>query len=793
MLLRNYLKTTLRSLLRGRVYTALNILGFAMGLACCLTIMLWVHWQWSFNRFNENLDNTYFLRRNEHHSKEIATYSAHAGPLATTLKAEFPEIKYAAALNYSSTAVSATVGGRVRSFRATGMNANEDVFRVFTLPFVQGGITPQFLKPSSILLSEELAIKLFGTTNVLGNVVKIDGEESRTVTAVYRNIPKTASLEGDYVTPLDDYITKHPNYRKWDNNTFRVFIQTTQPVSPAFTESLNAKLKPLLKRKADNEDEIFAQPMSEMYLYNKFENGVQAGGRIESVRLFVVIAVLVLLIACVNFMNLATARAARRGKEIGIRKVVGASRFALMGQVWSESVLTALLSLPLAILLVEAVLPALRTMMKVEIFVPYSQPLFYATMLGLVLLAGLISGLYPALMLSGMNTSSVLKGAVKSGRGALAFRRGLVVFEFTIAVAFICATTIVYRQMDFIKNANIGLNRENVLVMPSAMTRERYEAWKQELKGIAGVVSVGGADTSPLSVGSNTTGLKWRGKSDNETVAISILYVDYDFFSTMGITVKAGRGFSAQFPSDSSAFMFNEAAIKAMRFQQPLGERVTWGGNGDVGGPIIGVVNDFHHQPLRYELEPLVMMINYNPSQVFVRLAANNGEGLASTIEAVRKSFEKYQPEAAFDYSFMDEDFDKLYKTEVLTGRLALYFSLVAVVVCCLGLFGLAAFMAETRTKEIGIRKVLGASVASIVALLSRDFLILVLAAIAIATPLAYWAAGKWLQEFAYRTELSWWLFASSGVMAIVIAFATVASQAWRAAGANPVQSLRSE
>jgi len=787
----NYVKTTLRSMTRSKMYTLLNVSGFALGLACCLTIMLWVGWQWSFNRFNENLDSIYLLKRNEVESKAIITRPGQCGALASALKAEYPEILYVAPIKPMKNGLSASVGGRLRAFREEGVYATEDLFRMFSFPFVQGGISPNFLQPSSILLSESLAQKLFGTTQAMGKTLKLNGEAAYTVKGVFRDIPKNSTVSGEYVLPIEDFMAKNEWTKGWNNNFVPVYIQTRVPASLESTKALNDKLAPLLRRKRNDPDAnvIFAQPLRDVYLHGTFENGVQSGGRIETVRLFVVIAGLVMLIACVNFMNLATARATRRSKEIGIRKVVGASRVALMAQVLSESVITALMALPLALLLVELVLPSLRTMTKSEVTIPFTQPLFWAATLGLVVLAGLLAGLYPALMLSGFNTASVLKGTVKSGRGALTFRRGLVVFEFAIAVAFISATIMVYRQMDFIKNKNIGLNRENIISLYVKVSKESFAAWKHELKGIEGVVAVGGSNDTPIDIGSNTSGLEWRGKQPKEVLSVSILRVDEDFMTTMGITLNSGRGFSRQFASDTTNFILNEAAVKAMRLAEPLGEQITWGD--PFKGTVVGVMKDFHHNSMRNELEPLIFTLETGEIYtLFIRIAPAN---IASTLDAIHQSFEKFQPESPFNFTFLDDDFNDLYSTETMIGKLALYFSLVAVVVCCLGLFGLAAFTAESRTKEIGVRKVLGASVANVVALLTKDFLVLVGVAILISTPLSYWAAGKWLQYFAYRVELSWWVFASAGGAAVVIAFVTVASQAWRTAQANPVQSLRSE
>ncbi len=787
MLFQNYLKIALRSLGRNKLYSLLNIFGFALGMACCLVIMLWVYHQWSFNRFNAHLDRSYRLLRTEQLTNEIITLSALPGPLGKALKEDIPEIEHIA---HTLSAENVLIAGD-KSFHEEGTYANSDIFAVFSFPIVVGNPATALDQPSSIALSESLAQKLFGSANVLGATVRLEyGKTDFKVTAVFRDIPKNSSVRFDFAASVDELIAKRPWAQEWGNNSFRTFISLREGVPQ---KRVDEKLKDLLRKKKNDPKAavLFSQPLSEMYLYNKFENGSQQGGRIETVRLFTIIAVLVLIIACVNFMNLTTARGIRRSKEVGIRKVVGATRTAIVRQILGESILTAILALPIALLAVELVLPALKELTGAELRIPIEQPIFWGTTLLFVFVTGCLAGLYPALALSSFNMSTVLKGAAKSGPWAAMFRRGLVILEFTIAIAFTIATLVVYRQIEFIKTKNIGINRENVVTVPIDIKAERFTAWKQELKGISSIKGVTGVNTSPLNLGNNTYGMRWRGQMPNEKIVVSMLDGDYDFPAVMDVQIKEGRTFLPQFPADTLNYIINETCARQMRLANPVGETLRWGDDSTARvGTVVGVMKDFHFSSMHNQIEPLMLLLDKEPNHLYVKLAASETE---AGLEALRKTFGKYQPNMPFTFKFLDDEFNAIYKSETMVGTLSLYFASVAICICCLGLFGLAAFTAESRTKEIGIRKVLGASEGSIIVSLSRDFLILVIVAFVIACPFTWWGMSKWLQDFAYRVDLGAGVFMLAGALALMIAFATVASQAWRAARANPVNALRSE
>ncbi|MCU0427131.1 MAG: ABC transporter permease [Candidatus Kapabacteria bacterium] len=786
-MLQNYLKIALRNLRRNKLYSLINITGFALGLACCLAILLWVNYQWSFNRFNEKLDRIYRVLRVQKVSNAVNVYRAMAGPFVETVKADIPELEQVAqALDERN---SFAVGNNI--FREDGVYGNSDIFSVFSFPLLSGNANTIADEPNTVALSETLARKLFGTTDALGKTVRLDAKSDVKVSGVFRDIPKNSSFRFEYVLPLKQYIKENEWAQQWGSNAFEAFVLLKEGASQ---NSIDARLKDFLQRKTNTKDTqfLFTQPLSTTYLYNKYENGIQQGGRIETVRIFITIAAMVLLLACVNFMNLTSARGLRRSKELGIRKTVGATRTKLIAQMLGESVITALLAIPFAIILVEFSLPLLKELTGATLQIPFSNLWFWLVMPFVGFVVGVLSGLYPALALSSHKTVNVLKGTMKTGPGAILMRRGLVVFEFTVAVAFIVATIVLYQQIEFIKIKNLGIDRENVVAVPVDIPADRFNAWKSELKANPAIVNITGTGgQSPLRVGNNTSGMRWRGQQANEQIMVGFFQGDYSFLETMGIQLKEGRGFSANFPADSVNYIVNETCVQQMRLAKPLGETLQWGiGPNAQSGTIVGVVKDFHFANMHQTIDPMMIVLAPRPDRILVRLAKGRTE---EGLKLLQNTFAKYQPGQPFDYKFLDAEFDEMYKSETMMSRLTLIFAGLAVVICCLGLLGLAAFMAETRTKEIGVRKVLGASAASIVGLLSKDFLKLVALAILLATPLAYWGMGKWLQSFAYRIDLSWWIFAVAGVGAVGIAFITVAGQALRAAQANPVQSLRSE
>ncbi|MBD1210918.1 MAG: ABC transporter permease [Ignavibacteria bacterium] len=793
-MLQNYLKIAFRNLYRNKLYSAMNIIGFALGIACCLAIMLWVQYEWSFNRFHSKLDRIHSVMRAQPLLGEVKVSSSISGAFADAAMSDIPQIESVVQVSEEQNVFAV----KKNIFRAQGVFSYSAIFTMFDFPLLAGNPAIALDEPNSVALSESLARKLFGSVDVasiIGKTVRADAAVDCKVSAVFRDIPKNSTLRFEYAMSLKQFIQNNPGAQRWDNAWFRTFILLREGSTVV---NVNADLKDILARKGNIRDGqiLFTQPFAEVHLYNDFQSGVtqsgKQGGRIETVQLFLTIAGIVLVLACVNFMNLSTAQSVGRSKEIGIRKSVGAARSQLIAQSLGESVLMALVALPLALLLVEIALPAMNNLLGESLRIPFANALFWLVLFAFGIVVGVLAGLYPAFILSSFATVNILKGTMKSGPRAVLFRRGLVVAEFAVAVAFIAGALVVVQQLEFIKTKNLGLNRENVISFSVNIPADRFATWKNEMKSQGVITSIAGGDAaSPLQLHSSTSAMHWKGQLPNEKMNIFHLHGDNDFISLLGIHIKAGRGFSSTFPADTANYIINETCARAMHLDNPVGETLRWGsGQHSQIGIIVGVVEDFHFKSMHDAIEPMMFTYGSTPSRVFVRLADGRiEEGLS----VLRSSFAQYQPGLPFTYQFLDEEFAEMYKSETMISRLALVFAGLAIAICCLGLFGLSVFTAESRTKEIGVRKVLGASAASIIRLLNKDFLLLVGIAIVIALPIAWYSMNAWLQDFAYRVDLGAGVFVLAGAMAVLIAFATVASQAWRAARANPVHALRSE
>ncbi|MDB5242986.1 MAG: hypothetical protein JWP57_3611 [Spirosoma sp.] len=785
-MLRNYFKIAWRNIARSKTFSFINVLGLALGMTCSLLILLWVQHERSMNRFHAKGSRIYQVLENQQWTgSELSTTQSTPGPLAAALTAEIPEVERSVKLTWEQEHLLA-VG--TKGYKEKGRFASPDLFRIFSFPFVQGNPETAITGPTSIVISETAARKLFGKTDVLGRMVRVDNTEDRQITGVMRDIPKTSSLTFDFVLPLESFEAKNKWLKEWENNG----IWTIALLHPNVdVNRMNAKMLNMVHQHDKKVTTIttFLFPYKDTYLYSKFTNGKPDGGRIEYVRLFTIVAIFLLIIACINFMNLATARSAKRAKEVGIRKVVGAERSYLIGQFVGEAVLMAGMALVLAVVLVQILLPAFNKLTEKQISIGWGNPYYWLTLLALALITGIISGSYPALFLSSLQPVRILKGTLRFNAGAVLFRRGLVVFQFALSLLLIIGTLIAGRQVEYIRTKNLGLDRENVIYMAlEGDLPKRFDVFKQELLQAPGIQSVTASGSDPLAIGSSTTGLDWKGKDPKDKTLFTQMPVSYDFTSTMKIKLLDGRDFAKDIVTDSTNYLINEEAARRMGMKHPVGQDLKFW---DKKGKIIGLMKNFHLNSLRVAIEPLILRLDTtNTSTLLVRTRpAETEKALASLQQLTRK----YNPAYPFDYQFADDSFMKQYNSETLIGKLANYFAVIAIFIACLGLFGLAMFTAEQRTKEIGVRKVLGASVASIVTLLSQDFLRLVLIAIAIATPIAWYMMSKWLQDFVYRIEIEWWVFALAGILAVSIALLTVSFQSIKAALTDPVKSLRSE
>ncbi|RRB00016.1 ABC transporter permease [Larkinella rosea] len=789
-MIRNYVKIAWRNLIRNKAFSIINISGLALGMAASLLIFLWIQDERSIGTQYPNAAQLFRVMENEIADGRIVTDEDTPGILADELKKRFPEVVYAAGFSDTEEHV-LSVGEKVA--RQKGNFVGADWLKMYGIPLLAGSATTALRSPNNLVISEKLAEIYFGDpTSALGQSIRFDNYTDYQVTAVFRNLPANAPDQYDFLLNWERYLNREPWLKVWENAGPGTRLQLRPDADPA---RFNAKLKPFLKGR--NKDisahfniELFLQPESEAYLYSTFKNGQRDGGRIEYVRLFVVVAVFILFIACINFMNLATARSVKRAREVGVRKVVGAERASLIGQFMGEALLLTTLALALAIGLVLVMLPVFNQLTDKQLALPLNQPLFWIALVGLLVLTGGLAGSYPALLLSSFSPVRVLKGTLRFGAGAQLFRRGLVVFQFVLSMLLITGTVIIYRQLQYLQSKNLGYDRENLIQMHGeGKIAQKYQLFKQELLRMPGIQSVSHMQTNPLANGNTTDGVDWTGKDPTSMIQFNNTWVGYDFVKTMKMKIVRGRDFSPGFGTDSTNYLINQSAAKRMGYKDPVGQPLSFGRK---PGVIVGVIEDFHFNSLHSSIRPLIIRLeeNWNYDNILIRPQPGQAEQALASLETLTR---RLNPAFPFAYSFVDTEYAKLYKSETVVGKLATVFAVLAIFIACLGLFGLAAFMAEQRTKEIGVRKVLGASVVGIVALLSQDFLKLVLIAIVLASPVAWYAMNQWLQGFAYQIDLDGWVFVLAGALSIGVALLTISFQSIKAALMNPVKSLRSE
>ncbi len=784
---RNYLKVALRNIWRNKVFSFINVFGLALGLACSLLIILWVSDELRYDQFHARGARLYQVMENQAWSGiEVNSTQATPGTLAPALKAEIPEVELAAKVTWEQEDL-LTVGDKAN--KEKGHYASPDFFRMFSFPLVQGNPATAIASPTAIVISQNLARKYFGTEDAaMGKTIRVNNKDNFLVTGIMRDVPENSSLKFDYVLPEKYYEKDNGWLKEWGNNGIQTFALLREGTS---ADKVNAKIKRMVQQhdSTTTNIELFLHPYTDRYLYSNFENGVVDGGRIEYVHMFSVVAVFILVIACINFMNLATARSAKRAKEVGVRKVVGAGQRLLVGQFIGEAVLIALMGMGLAVGIVLSLLPTFNTLTEKKVALSVGDPAVLLVLLGLTVFTGLLSGSYPALFLSSLQPVRVLKGTLKFSSGAVLFRKGLVVFQFAMSILLIVGTVVVFRQVQYIKSKNLGLDRENLVYVPlEGDLRKSFEPFKQELRAAPGIKTVSRASGNAMSVGSSTTSVKWKGKDPNDKILFSQMAVDYDFLETMGIGLKEGRTFARAFTTDTANYVVNEEAARRIGLKPIVGQDLTFWGK---DGKIVGVIKNFHTQSLHAPIDPLILRLK--PDDTYTVLVRTEAGKTTEALASVERVARKYNPAYPFEYDFADQEFERQYKSETVIGELAKYFAFLAIFISCLGLFGLSAFTAEQRTKEMGIRKVLGASVTSIVSLLSKDFLKLVALAFVIAAPLAWYAVNQWLRNFEYKVDVGWTTFALAGGLALLIALLTVSFQSIKAALTNPVKSLRSE
>ncbi|MEP0547445.1 MAG: ABC transporter permease [Rhodothermales bacterium] len=787
-MLKNYLVVALRSLHRQKGYAALNVVGLSVGLACAFFILLWITSEVRYERFHENGDNLYRVMRHAEFGGEVQTWHAVPTPLAEVLEADYPEVEHATLLSWPVSPLF-TRGDAIH--RGEGYYAGPAFFEMFSFPLLAGDPATVLDDPSSVVISETLAAKVFGADwtadEVLGQTLTVEHRKDFRITGISAAVTEPTVFRFDFILPVEDYTARNEWTEHWGNAGLEIYVELREGTSAA---ALDAKIADVINEHNDAANATpFLQPVADMRLWGLYEDGELAGGRIEYVRILGVVAVFLLLIAAINFMNLATARSAQRAREIGVRKALGAGKSSLVRQFLVETVVLALVAFALALGLVATLLPAFNDLVRSDLALGDLPPSYYLIGVGIAIVTGLVAGSYPALYLSSFSPVAVLRGTFRQGRGEVRFREGLVVFQFALSTLLIVGTLTVYLQMDYVREKNLGLDRENVVSMTlEGPARDQFESFRQELLGRPGIASVTASNQNPLNVGNSTTDPTWAGKPEDDNTLFYVINTRHGFVETMDMELVAGRTFSRDFAADSANVIINERAAEAMGMENPLGQDLAlWGREGQ----IVGVVKDFHIRSLYAPIEPTILRLEPEYSDfLYVRTAAGETAAALASLEAV---YARFNPGYPFETTFLDEEYERMYQGELVVGTLANFFAGVAISIACLGLFGLAAYTAERRRKEIGVRKVLGASVGGVVTLLSRDFVRLVLIGFALAAPLAWWLMNRWLDGFAYRVDLGAGVFLVAGAAALVIALAAVSGQALRAATADPVESLRYE
>ena len=791
-MLKNYIRIAFRSLGRSKVSTAINIGGLAIGMAVAMLIGLWVHDELSYNKNFDHYARIGQVWQFVTFDKGKVPYNVMPEPMGGELRSNYPDFKY---VSMSSWPQSPVLTWGDKKLTEEGNYVEPDFTEMMSLNMLKGK-RDALREMNTILLDASTAKAIFGSGDPMGQVVRIGDTVNVRVAGVYEDFPENSTFNNvHFLSPWSLYVATDKfaknSFGNWGDNSFQVFVQLRDGVDFG---QISAKVRDILLKRKDPpvyRPEFFIFPMSHWHLYLDFHNGVNVGGFIEFVRLFGIIGVFVLLLACINFMNLSTARSERRAKEVGIRKTIGSARQQLIVQFFIESLMVAFIAYVLALLLARLVFPFFNEISGKHMTIPWPDPLFWLVGIGFCLVTGLIAGSYPALYLSSFQPVKVLKGTFRAGRFAAMPRRVLVVLQFSVSVALIIGTAVIFRQIQYAKNRPTGYNRDGMIEVPinnPQLMDVNFDALRNDLLVTGGVYEAAEASSPLTSQNNGTTDVIWKGKDPNTHPVVMGNAITPEYGRTVGWHITRGRDFSRAFPTDSSGIILNEEAAKLMGFTNPLGELLQHGGNQfHVVGVVSNVLKESPFEPVKPTF--------YRQNDWFVTIDIKLAPGLPvrEALRRVEGVFKRFNPESPFTYTFVDADFASKFNSEERVGKLATFFALLAIFISCLGLFGLASFVAEQRTKEIGIRKVLGASVFHLWRLLSREFVLLVSLSLFIAIPLAYRYMYGWLQHYDYRTTLAWWIFAGAGAGAILITLVTVSFQAVRAALANPIKSLRTE
>jgi putative ABC transport system permease protein len=771
-MIRNYFKIALRNIKRYYAYSILNISGMAIGMASAILILLWVQFEWSYDRHFKNADELYRLIEKQYFSAgEVSSLAATPGALASALKKEYPEIIRSS--RYSDPPFALHKGDVFINEKIAMVD--KDFLKMFDIKFIRGDINDALNEPHNIVITEEMANKYFSNEDPIGKTLTAINTVF-TISGVVESLPPNSHLQFDILfsfeglgVPADDWRVRCYNYLELKKGND--------------SKTVGGKIKDFLKdnKKASN-SEIFLQNIKKIHLYSsrKYVYDISGHGDITYVRIMSLIAIFILLIACINFMNLSSAQSVRRSKEIGVRKMAGASKLKIIVQFLGESLLIVLVAHIIAMILVELLLPGFNNLTGRHLVVNYHNAGLYIGLIAVILFCGLLAGSYPAFYLSSLKPLNIMKGIITNNPGNTRSRRVLVIFQFSLSVILIICTLIIKQQLSYLQNKNLGYNKDNIgyFQFPIRPGDPLLGTLKKEN------ITMG---DSPLNTEWTTNGYNWTGKRAEDNVLFHRLGVDEDYARTFRLSIKEGRFFSSEFSTDADAIVINEQAARIMGFKEPVGEILTTPNGSKL--TIIGVVKDFHFQSLHYKIGPLIMHLGTS-NVLFVRMKPDK---ITATVDYIAKTYKSFNPSEPLNFHFLDDDFDNVYRTEQRIGKIFGSFSILAIIISCLGLIGLSSYMTESRTKEIGIRKINGARSNEIFSMLSGEYLIWVMIAIIIACPVGWYAMHKWLQNFAYRINPGWWVFALSGVVALLIALLTVSFQSYKAAGKNPVEALRYE
>lgn len=789
-MIKNYFKIAWRNLIRGKSFSIINISGLSVGMAGAVLILLWLQNEISFDKFHEYRDRLYEVYGLTTYEGKLGAINQTSQPLAPALKQGFPEVqaasRFANVNSFLLTADNKPINGIEGGF------VDASFFQMFSFPFISGAKNDQLQNLYSIVITERLAKKLFGNEDALNQTIKIDSTDNFIVTGILKDLPSNTRFTFEYLLPWS-YLKKLGwNDDSWLSNNISTFVLLNPGTD---ITAFNNKIKDITRLNANRDDvwTHFLFPLSQWHLYQKFENGKPSGGRIESIRVFGIIAAFILLIACINFMNLSTARSEKRAKEVGIRKVAGAGKSLLIGQFLAEAFLTACIAGAIGLFIVQLILPAFNTLINTQLSIPYNNFYFWIYTIGFIALTGLLAGSYPAFFLSSFKPISIFKKQFKKNQAAISPRKFLVVLQFTFAIILIISAIVVRNQVRYAQDREKGYLANNLIHVDFAGDIEKnYPLIKHELTNSGIALSITKTMTTITRKGSNTWGLRWPGRNPNSDETIGLFSTDADLIKTAGLQLIAGRDIDInKYPADSFAVILNETAAKVMGFENPVGQTIAQPSD-KINWHVVGVVKDYVLNSPYEKIPPLVIE---GPGSFFttMHIKFNPSYSTADNLKRAEQVFKKYNPAYPFDYKFVDQEYAKQFDNEQRTKTMAGLFAALAIFISCLGLFGLSAYVAESRIKEVGVRKVLGASVLNIAKILSIDFIKLVIVSIIIAIPVAWYAMNEWLGDYTYRINIDWKIFLIAGLSATVIALITVSFQSVKAAIANPAKSLRTE